>query len=544
MAYAEENALHVRPTRESDLRGPARLLLDAELIGSFGSWEVDPATGEVIATEGNRRLFFGDNAALGNRVDDYMEAIHPDDRQRVRQEYEQFLRSGSPPEMEYRVVLPGGEVRVIRGLRRVLRDANGNPVRVFGTNADVTDRKRAEHEIHKQTERAETLARIAARLNERLDLSAVVFAICEEAVGALCASQASISLLDLGTDLLVHAGGFNIPAEYARRIEPIGRAQFESFIRGLGPVMVVPDIQDLDVPNKDFIRRLDVRTVVTVVMRRHEELVGALTVGVNGRVREISPEELALLKAITDQGAQAIVNAQLLRTALEQRRQLQRLGARMVEAQERERRSIARELHDGLGQELTAVKFALEDLRTRNGDGGGPDRLNVVTRMVDEILGRIHTFALDLRPSLLDEFGLASALRWYVKRQARMEKPRWSFHTNTDGERFRPEIESAFFRIAQEAATNALKHAGASRIEITLARKAHELRVAIRDDGKGFDLASARAAALNGESLGILSMEERASSVGARVEIASRPDRGTEIEVHVPLRTGRTGSAP
>ena len=131
-------------TNDEELRKSQRLLLDAELIGRIGSWEIDLVTGEVVTTEGNRRLFFGDDTSRGSRFEEYAEAVHPDDREWVMRRREELLEGTGSPDIEYRIILPGGEVRVIRGLQRVVRDASGKPVRAFGTNADMTDSKRAE----------------------------------------------------------------------------------------------------------------------------------------------------------------------------------------------------------------------------------------------------------------------------------------------------------------------------------------------------------------------------------------------------------------
>ncbi|HTP59126.1 MAG TPA: PAS domain-containing protein, partial [Spirochaetia bacterium] len=131
-------------SHEEELRKTQRLLIDAELMGHIGSWEIDLETGDVITTEGNRRLFFGGHTTLGNRFEDYADAVHPDDRQWVMRRREELLQGTGSPEIEYRIILPGGEIRMIRGLQRVVRDPGGKPVRAFGTNADVTDQRRAE----------------------------------------------------------------------------------------------------------------------------------------------------------------------------------------------------------------------------------------------------------------------------------------------------------------------------------------------------------------------------------------------------------------
>ena len=145
---------------EEELRKSHRLLLDAESIGQVGSWEIDLETGEVITTEGNRQLFFGDDKTRGARFEDYSDAIHPDDRKWVLRQRDELLAGTGSPFIEYRIVLPNGTERVIRGLQRVVRDADGKPVRAFGTNVDLTERKQAEAELNRRVRQQAAVAQL------------------------------------------------------------------------------------------------------------------------------------------------------------------------------------------------------------------------------------------------------------------------------------------------------------------------------------------------------------------------------------------------
>jgi PAS domain S-box-containing protein len=137
---------------DEELQKSHQLLLDAESIGQIGSWEIDLETGQVVTTEGNRRLFFGDDMARGVRFEEYAEAIHPEDRKWVLDRREELLSGTGSPDIEYRIVLPDGAVRVIRGLQRVVRDASGKAVRAFGTNIDLTELKRLQKSLEEEKE--------------------------------------------------------------------------------------------------------------------------------------------------------------------------------------------------------------------------------------------------------------------------------------------------------------------------------------------------------------------------------------------------------
>jgi signal transduction histidine kinase len=242
------------------------------------------------------------------------------------------------------------------------------------------------------------------------------------------------------------------------------------------------------------------------------------------------------------------------------REQLQALSQRLMEAQEAERRYIAQELHDEIGQALTAVKINLQSIQHLSGGLSAPDapnqehstqptvadtpasnssalasRLEESIGIVDRTLQQVRNLSLDLRPSLLDDLGLASALRWYVDRQALRTNLDIRFDADPLESRPALMIETACFRVAQEALTNVVRHAQAHHAEVELRSSGMELQLIVRDDGNGFDVQTARRNAVHGTSLGLLSMQERVSLVSGRIEIQSKMGEGTEVRACFPL---------
>ena len=221
----------------------------------------------------------------------------------------------------------------------------------------------------------------------------------------------------------------------------------------------------------------------------------------------------------------------------ESRQRLQALSRRLVEVQETERRQIARELHDEIGQALTATQMNLQALlELPDADALAP-RLKESLNTVDHVLEQVRDLSLNLRPSMLDDLGLEPALRWYTGRQATLA----GLHAEVRAEplgRFDPMIETECFRIAQEALTNVVRHAKARAVTVELSMNDddEQLHLSVRDDGVGFDVAGVRDQAVRGASLGLLSMEERASLAGGGLECDSAPGRGTEIHAWFPLK--------
>lgn len=207
---------------------------------------------------------------------------------------------------------------------------------------------------------------------------------------------------------------------------------------------------------------------------------------------------------------------------------------RLIEAQESERSRVSRELHDQVGQVLTAVKLNLHALRR---SCTAPEVLSSIEdnmKVIDEAVDQVRDLSVDLRPMLLDDFGLVVAVRWYLDRQAKSCGVRSDFTTRSlsEDDRFPSELETACFRIVQEAVTNVAKHARATRVSVVLERAGQDLILLISDDGAGFDMKTLRT---SGATLGLRSMEERVQAVGGSITIDSAPNRGTAICARIPI---------
>jgi PAS domain S-box-containing protein len=220
---------------------------------------------------------------------------------------------------------------------------------------------------------------------------------------------------------------------------------------------------------------------------------------------------------------------------------LRMFSRQLIEAQEDERRRIARDLHDQIGQALTAVKM---NLYTVQRCCHGPEATHCLKDnidAVDEALRLVRDLSVDLRPPLLDDLGLATALCWYVDRYEKRAGVRAEvlIELPNQNERFSRDLETACFRIAQEALTNVARHARASHVLLQLTRTATTLEMVVRDDGVGFDPATLRKRARRVATLGLLGMQERAHAAGGMLGIHSNFSRGTEIRFSVPVDNTR-----
>jgi two-component system sensor histidine kinase UhpB len=219
-------------------------------------------------------------------------------------------------------------------------------------------------------------------------------------------------------------------------------------------------------------------------------------------------------------------------------KELRRLlvSRRMIAGEESERRRISRLLHDDVGQELTALRMNLQ----RIGEAGGskPDLVTESVSLVDRTLEHVRTLAGELRPTVLDDLGLAAAVTWYANRQAVRAGYQLHIEESLGDERLPEGLETCAFRIVQQALTNVARHAHAKNVTILMRRDAEAVTIDIVDDGVGFDVDAARARAQAGESLGLVHMGEMAEMEGGTLVISSAPGQGSSICILFPLGAG------
>lgn len=264
------------------------------------------------------------------------------------------------------------------------------------------------------------------------------------------------------------------------------------------------------------------------------ELVGVLVMSL------IAPDDFAgdvsvMLGEVAARLALALEDAALLKSVREHREQLHHLAARMSEAQEMERRRLAIELHDRVGQNLTALGINLNIVRSLLPQDHvarlGP-KLDTAMSLLEETIERIRDVNADLRPPVLDDYGLLAALRWFCQRFTE----RTGLPTVVEGCEPHPRLdqlaEISLFRVAQEALTNAARHARASRVVVRYEGDAESVRLMISDDGAGFDISAYR---LNEQRAGwgLVGMRERAEAVGGQLRIQSSPGAGTRVLVSI-----------
>jgi PAS domain S-box-containing protein len=272
---------------------------------------------------------------------------------------------------------------------------------------------------------------------------------------------------------------------------------------------------EFDVRRKDG-TQFPVFTTNTVILDSHGRRIGFVEVSVDISERQRNEEE----------------KRRLLQDLTIHQRQLEALSHRQVEIQEAEKRHIARELHDEIGQLLTGAKMKLEGV-IQSSTARDSLRLQETEDLIDELISRVRALSLDLRPPILDSLGLLPAVKWHLRRVESQTDLSITFeHDQIEGKRFTTEIETAAFRTIQEALTNAIRYSKAANLRITVKAVNSNLMVEIQDDGLGFNpeiIAHAE------KSIGLTGMRERAKLLGGALTIHTSPGKGVTVVAVLPL---------
>lgn len=276
-------------------------------------------------------------------------------------------------------------------------------------------------------------------------------------------------------------------------------------------------------------------SVLAVPLASKGKMLGVL-VAAHHSPRTYTADEERLLLNVAGQAAVALENVRLYQATLDSTEQLRALTQRLAKVQEEERARVSRELHDSVGQALTAIRLHLELLQKETGIRGGRpgEILEGLFALADETLEEIRQMAFELRPAILDDVGLPAAVRIYADRYAKRSGIRVDLECPPDLGLRSPEAEASLFRVIQEALTNVAKHAGAASVRVKLERTPEGLVLDIADDGCGFDPSPRDAGELR-RGFGILGMRERVEALNGSFALRTATGQGTRLHMEVPL---------
>jgi PAS domain S-box-containing protein len=476
--------------RESELR----LRQIAEHIREC-IWIATPAMDQVLYVNPAYTSIWGRSVeSLCQRPTSLFEAIHPEDREQATGIITGQRQQGF--DIEYRIVKPDGAVRWVREVGIPVKDQSGKIYRIAGLSEDITERKRVVETLRQSEFDLAEAQRVSKLGNWTLDVASGVVRWSDELYRIFDVDKATFEGTFEFFVSRVHSDDRPKAVQANAEARSEGKS-FEIEYRISTPSGQLKHIREIGYASKD-----------------RSGSVSALF----GTAQDITERKQAE-NAFRDSSVQ-----------------LRALSRRLVDLQESERRELSRELHDRVGQNLTALKINIDMLQPALVSHGNEDVLARVAdsaALLESTMDAIEDVMSELRPPMLDDHGLAAALDWHARNFSRRTGIAVAVYVGEPTVRLAPQVQIALFRIAQEALNNIAKHAQARHAEIALDEENGDCVLSVRDDGIGFEVrenASDRPKA----SLGIVTMRERSQAVGGRFEVQALPERGTRLTVRVP----------
>ena len=405
---------------------------------------------------------------------------------------------------------------------------------------EVAERKKVERRLKQYAARLEVLHEIDQAILAAESLEAIAKATIRHVQNTLQCDYVSFILLDFETHQILlfelAKDGREKPSE---RLIPMDQVpQFNAILDLLRQDDIkLKDELFLSPPEYAINQILPVQdypSLMFVPILVQKELIGSLVL-MTSFPDAFSPEHQEIGREIANQLGIAINQARMIEQLRTDQENLQVLSQRLLEVQETERRNIARELHDEIGQALTGIGLTLE-MATQLCSDILNDNLKQAHALVVELMERVSQLSLDLRPALLDDFGLIPALLWYLDRYSTQTNIKTVLkHSGLEKQRFAPAVETAAYRITQEGLTNVARHAHTDKASVTLWFDRHILGIKVEDDGRGFEPETVLA---NGTSSGLLGMKERATLLKGKLTIESAPEMGTRLLAELPVVDG------
>jgi signal transduction histidine kinase len=447
------------------------------------------------------------------------------------------------PSVELRVLRKDGSTIWIQAFNSTI-EYQGRPA-ILNTSIDITERKLAEEEICRHAARMAVLTEISRVLAvASQDVQAVLDTIVRQAAEVI-GDSGTIHLLSSDERSLRVVAFYHVEPEVKALMErlhttvhlPTSQEWIAHLLRTSQPVFIpiVTQAQlrlsSLHANYVTLYEPVPLHSLLIVPLRVQGRVIGTLTAARNTPGRPYTSDDQVFLQDLADHAALTLYNARLFEQVRDAHEQMRALSHRLLNVQEDERRHLARELHDEIGQTLTGPKLLL-DTSTRLPQAMLKSRIDEAQALVDQLMEQVEELSLDLHPPMLDELGLLPTLLAHFDRYTHQTHIQVMFKQNgLDSRHFRPELETTVYRLIQEALTNVARHAGVQEVTVRLWVGHDTLGVEVEDHGVGFDPQA------TGVSMGLPGMRERAALLGGQLTIESAPGSGTQITAELPLES-------
>ena len=468
--------------------------------------------------------------------------VLPEDWPLVRENLRKRL-SGEEESINYafRGIKRDGEVvyHEVYGSRTDYRDRPA----VIGTMLDITHRVEAERNMQMQLHRFQVLYRIAMAMAAEHTLEENLRLLVEQCRELLDTHVSLIAVSDGNPKFLrvLAQSGFraqlvNLPGELLTKHE------VESFTSKTGGPAEI-DFKVLNTVAKNDFRREGLMSGLAYRFRIRDRHLGVLCAG-SRTERVFSEPEKYVLSLMANMASLEVTRKQAEEALAQSENQLRLLSKQLLKAQEDDRKRLAQELHDGIGQSLSAIKFRLETAAKQVSDdasGDGRAQLGMLVSMIQGTINEVRQIAMDLRPSVLDDLGLVATFSWFLREfQSTYCDMKLDKRIVVEESDVPEPLKIVIFRVAQEALNNVAKHSRADVVQVALAKRKGRIVLTIKDNGAGFDGNCSRLSWSHGRGFGLTGMKERTELSGGMFKLDTGPGLGTSIKASWPLKAPAT----
>ena len=535
--------------RAAELQKSQQRLSNAVRAANVGFWDLDLSTNKVFFSSEYKKMLGYEDHEMSNDSSEWESRVHPEDIGYTKAKLEAFFQYPDEGyQNEFRMRHKDESYRWILARASIINDDQGRPARMLGSHIDITERKTAEVRIARLHRLYSAISQINQSMVKSRDRETLFKQICSVAVEHADYRMAWIGLVD-------QADASVKPVEFA--------GQEQGYLAGMKIKYLDPEsetsIIGTCIREERCIICQDISTDLRITSRRERALargyrssayvplwqqarIAGIFVVYTDAVSgfDVDDEQLLNLIGCNISFALDTIETEAQRKSAEEdlrlsRTQLAVLTRQLIETHEAERRTIARELHDQIGQILTAMKITLAMAQKAPSEMTA-QKLQQAQELNNDLLNRISNLSLELRPPMLDDLGLIPALTWHINRYQEQTGIQVEFtHNGAENQRFTTEIETTAYRILQEALTNVARHAHASNVKLAINVQEQSMEIRIEDNGIGFDVKAAMA-----RNRGLRGMHERAQLVGGTFQLTSGEGKGTKKLVILPLQVQTT----
>ncbi|OAI39235.1 hypothetical protein AYO40_01305 [Planctomycetaceae bacterium SCGC AG-212-D15] len=509
-------------------------------------WMADPRGPSITYVSPHYEVVWGRSCqSLYDQPLSWMDSIHEEDRPGLLTAYGELLR-GAPMDAEYRVLRPDGSMRWVRDRGFPMKDDSGQVYRILGVAEDISHFKEAEQGLERSLAEEKRALATSESFRKRFEFISRVSALLSTSAdyhGALgrLASMVTPYLADWCTVDLISELGDNerVASSGCTELRRPDAEEVVAHVMTSRQTLMTNDLSHgaietraLEAGRIHTPARNGISSYLIVPMLARDRLIGAFSFIVGEKRRGFTFSDLMLAEEIVQQAAIMVDNAQLLRETQRRQQELKALALELDVAEEANRRRLALDLHDSVGQLLSTVKLELQEIVHARREPSASTRFDHLVELINAAITQTRELTFDLYPATLDDLGLVPTLRWYANRFAQRAGIAVQIsESGVPAAAARPVVHY-LFRAVKELLNNVHKHARATEAVVAVYWSATKLRVTVTDNGCGIATPAGDNAP---RGVGLIGIRERVVSMDGHIEIESLPAHGTNVILEVPI---------